>query len=94
MSTVPASAPYRARIWRNQRGELHFTLAECPKCKQDFRLLWPCSVLTYPERATLHLECPGCRHAFASKDLRNGKLYHVACGCERCPAAPVIWIED
>jgi hypothetical protein len=88
--TAPLSAePYRAKMWKNKRGEMYFTLVYCPACNLEFRLLWPVTLLTYPEKKTLHMKCPSCQHCFTSLDLRIGKLVFVAAGCENVPAAPV-----
>ena len=92
--TAPISVePYRAKLWKNKRGETYFTLVYCPACNLEFRLLWPVTLLTYPEKQTLHLKCPSCGHSFTSLDLPAGKLFFVAAGCEHFPAAPVELIE-
>jgi ribosomal protein S27E len=89
--TAPLSAEqYRAKLWKNKRGGSYFTLVDCPACNLEFRLLWPAAVLTYPERQTLYMKCPGCRHSFTSLDVKIGKLVFVAAGCENFPAAPVV----
>jgi hypothetical protein len=88
--TAPLSAePYRAKLWKNKRGETYFTLVHCPACNLEFRLLWPVTLLTYPEKKTPHMKCPGCQRSFTSLDLPIGKLIFVAAGCEHLPAAPV-----
>ncbi len=88
--TAPLSVEsYRAKLWKNKRGEMYFTLACCPACNLEFRLLWPVTLLTYPEKKTLYLNCPGCQHSFTSLDIPLGKLVFVASGCEHFPAAPV-----
>jgi len=89
MTAPPSAEPYRAKLWRNKRGETYFTLVYCPECNLEFRLLWPVILLTYPEKKTLHLKCPSCGHFFTSLDLPAGKLFFVAAGCEHLPAAPV-----
>jgi hypothetical protein len=89
MEAIPQAEPYRAKLWKNKRGEMYFTLVYCPKCNLEFRLLWPVTLLNYPEKQTLHLKCPGCQHSFTSLDLRIDKLIFVANGCESLPAAPV-----
>ena len=93
--TAPLSVePYRAKLWKNKRGETYFTLVYCPSCNLEFRLLWPCTFINYPEKKTLYLKCPGCQHSFTSLDLAVGKLVFIACGCEQFPAAPVERIEE
>jgi hypothetical protein len=68
---------------------MYFTLVYCPACNLEFRLLWPCTLINYPEKKILYLKCPGCHHSFTSLDLAVGKLVFVACGCENFPGAPV-----
>lgn len=88
--TDPLSVePYRTKLWKNKRGETYFTLVYCRACNLEFRLLWPVTVLTYPEKAILHLKCPGCEHSFGSDQLAAGKIFHVGGNCEQYPAAPV-----
>lgn len=53
MSTPLSVEPYRAKVWKNKRGERHFTLVYCPACNLEFRLLWPVTLLNYPDKKTL-----------------------------------------
>jgi hypothetical protein len=88
--TAPLSAePYRAKLWKNKRGEMYFTLVYCPACNLEFRLLWPVTLLTYPKKKTPYPKCPGCQHSFTSLDIPIGKLVFVAAGCEHFLAVPV-----
>jgi len=87
MST-PAVTPYRARLFiRN--GSSYFTIACCPNCNPEFRLLWPVTVLTYPETAIMRLKCPGCQSSFDSDQLAAGKIFHVGGNDEHYLASPV-----
>lgn len=88
MAAPPSAQPYRAKIWKNKRGETYFTLVYRLACNLEFRLLWPVTLLTYPKKKTLRLRCPGCQQSFTSLDLPMGKLVFVAAGCEHLPAAP------
>jgi hypothetical protein len=92
MSAPQTATPYRAKLFMS-RGESYFTMVHCPGCQVEFRLLWPVSVLKYPEKAVLHLKCPACQAQFNSDQLAAGKLCHIACGCEDYPAAPIESIE-
>jgi hypothetical protein len=86
--TAPLSAePYRAKVWKNKRGETYFALVYCPASDLEFHLLWPVALLTYPEKKTVYLKCPGCKHSFTSLDLPIGKVVLIAAGCEHFPAA-------
>jgi hypothetical protein len=67
--------PYSAKLWKNKLGEMYFTLVYCPACNLKFRLLWPVTLLAYPEKNTLCLKCPGCQHSFTSLDLPAGNWY-------------------
>jgi len=93
MTAALAVEPNRAKLWKNKRGEMYFTLVYCPACSLKFRLLWPVTLITYPEEKTLYLKCPGCQHSFTSLDLPIGRLVFVACGFENFPAAPVELVE-
>ena len=37
----------------------------CPKCNQQFRLLWPFWVSQIPPHRVIDLRCPFCRYAFS-----------------------------
>jgi hypothetical protein len=90
MSTAPQPALLcQEKLYKDKNGHLYFTIVYCPACKLKFRLLWPSNLLRYPEKATLHLKCPGCDHSFTSLDLTPYTTCHVAHGCEHCPTAPV-----
>jgi hypothetical protein len=86
------STPSVAKLFKSN-GEDYFTMVHCPGCNLEFRLLWPGTLLRYPEKANLHLKCPGCAHSFTSRQLAAGKLCHIARGCEKYPAAPVESLE-
>jgi ribosomal protein S27E len=86
--TGPLATTYRAKLF-TKNGASYFTMVYCPACNLQFRLLWPATILNYPEKAILHLKCPGCQHSFSSDQLAAGKLSHVGGNCERYPAAPV-----
>jgi ribosomal protein L40E len=87
--TAPLSAePYRAKVWKNKRGETYFALVYCPASDLEFHLLWPVALLTYPTKKTVYPKCPGCKHSFTPLDLPTGKvLFIAAAGCEHFPAA-------
>ena len=89
---TPSPTPYRAKLFMSE-GESYFTLVTCPRCRVDFRLLWPVTVLNYPENSNLHLKCPRCQDSLNSDQLPTGKVRHIACGCEDYPAAPVESVE-
>jgi len=63
-------------------------MVQCPNCNLVFRLLWPVTVLIYPEKTILRLKCPGCQHSFGSEQLAAGKIFHVGGNCEQYPSAP------
>lgn len=86
--TGPLATTYRAKLFI-KNGASYFTMVYCPACNLQFRLLWPATILNYPEKAILHLKCPGCQNSFSSDQLAAGKLSQVGGNCERYPAAPV-----
>ena len=92
LSAIPSPTPYRSKLFIS-KGESYFTLVTCPRCRVDFRLLWPVTVLNYPENSNLHLKCPRCQDSFNSDQLPTGKMRHIASNCEDYPAAPVESIE-
>jgi len=89
MAAPLSGETYRAKPRKNKRGETHFTLVYCPACNLQFRLLWPVVLVTYPEKKTFHLKCPGCERSFSSDQLAADNIFHVSSNCEQYPAAPV-----
>jgi len=57
---TPSPTRYRAKLFMSE-GDSYFTLVACPRCRVDFRLLWPVTVLNYPKNSNLHLKCPRCQ---------------------------------
>jgi phage FluMu protein Com len=91
-AATPSPTPYRAKLFMS-KGDSYFTIVTCPRCRVDFRLRWPVTLLNYPEHSNLHLKCPRCQDSFTSNQLPTGKMRHIAGGCEDYPAAPVESIE-
>lgn len=57
--------PFRAKICIGSCEILSTWAATCPKCNQQFRLLWPFWVLQIPLHRVVDLRCPFCRYAFS-----------------------------
>ena len=64
MEEKPTDAPFRAKICVGQCEVLSAWAATCPKCNQQFRLLWPFWVLNIPLHRVVDLRCPFCRNSF------------------------------
>jgi len=56
---------FRAKICIGSRVVLSIWIAECPKCNEQFRLMWPFWVLHIPLHRVVDLRCPFCQHSFS-----------------------------
>ena len=65
MDEKTTDAPFRAKICIGSCEVLSTWAATCPKCSQQFRLLWPFWVLQIPLHRVADLRCPFCRHVFS-----------------------------
>lgn len=64
MEEKPTDALFRAKICIGSSEVLSTWTATCPKCNQQFRLLWPFWVLHIPLHRVVDLSCPFCLHSF------------------------------
>ena len=65
MEEKTTDAPFRAKICIGSCEVLSTWIAECPKCRRQFRLLWPFWVLQIPLHRVVDLRCPVCQHSFS-----------------------------
>lgn len=65
MEEKTTDALFRARICIGSCEVLSTWAATCPKCSQQFRLLWPFWVLQIPLHRVVDLRCPFCRCAIS-----------------------------
>ena len=65
MEEKTTDALFRAKICIGSCEVLSTWAATCPKCDQQFRLLWPFWVLQIPLHRVADLRCPFCRYAFS-----------------------------
>lgn len=63
--TQTIDALYRARISIGSNEVLSIWVAVCPKCAENFRLLWPFWVLQIPLHRVVDLRYPFCRYPFS-----------------------------
>lgn len=56
---------FRAKICIGSCEVLSTWASTCPKCNQQFRLLWPFWVLHIPLHRVVDLRCPLCQHTFS-----------------------------
>jgi len=79
--TAPLSVePYRAKLWKNKRGETYFTLVYCPACN-------PLAVSRL--RAFVHVAGPPCREIV----LHRSRLRTFPSGAGRVDRATALEIQ-
>jgi len=59
------ATPHGAKIRVGECELLAVWIAECPKCNEQFRLLWPFWVLHIPLHRVVDLRCRFCQHSFS-----------------------------
>ena len=65
MEEKTSDALFRAKICIGSCEVLSTWAATCPKCNQQFRLLWPFWVLHIPLHRVVDLRCPLCFNLFS-----------------------------
>jgi hypothetical protein len=58
-------AALRPRICVGGSETLAVQIAQCPRCKQTLRLMWPEYILQIPLHRVVSLECTGCAKSFS-----------------------------
>lgn len=65
MKPVLRGAALRPRICVGSSETLAVQIAQCPRCKQTLRLMWPGYILQIPLHRVVYLDCPGCSNSFS-----------------------------
>jgi hypothetical protein len=60
----PVESIFRSRIQIGSSKLLQTYQTECPKCLDNFALLFPVSILHLPEHRVLEILCPNCNQEF------------------------------
>ncbi len=64
-----------------------FAVATCPKCREQFRLVWRIGKKKLPLTTVIRLTCPACAHSFEQVAV---KLVVFNAGAEQFPKSVIV----
>ena len=74
---------------RQNRG-MTFAVATCPKCSEQFRLIWRIGKIRLPPSTVIRLTCPTCVHIFEQVAV---ELVVFDAGAELFPKSVVVDLQ-